>query len=366
MKLRALLLATILAAAAAPVEAQVSCGATVTTNSVMTADLQCPSHSPAFTVKGPATVDMAGHRVLACARGGVAAVLDGSGATLKNGAVTGCDTAVRLAGKGKHTVENVIAREIENGFVFESPGNTVIRTAVYKVGYGYLISSKAGSADDNTLKYNIASDCFKSFSLEASGGDYYGNIADLGGASGFIVVGNSNTLRRNKSTNNEEYGYFIDGSFNRLDGNLASANYDSGFYLENQHPQQGNRFLNNIAMGHEEVGFVLGAEVLASENLSVNNWAGGFKVLAPNVTLLKNTSAANGDVGMYIESGPGLVKKNRVLQSAQGIEVGASGVTITGNTALSNFPDLMDDSPTCAGNTWTGNIFATHDHVCAH
>jgi parallel beta-helix repeat protein len=373
MKLAAALLTIILAAPAAQVEAQVSCGATITANAVMTADLQCPSHNPAFTVKGPATVDMAGHRILACAGGGVGVVLTGSGATLKNGAVIGsaaasapsCATAVRVAGKGKHTVDNVVARDMDNAFVIVSGGNTIIRTAAYAVGSAYTISSKAGPADKNKLKDNIASEVYEAFVLEANDGDYYGNIAYSALKSGFDVVGNGNVLRRNKSTNNDEYGFFIDGSFNRLDGNLASENGEGGFFLSYDRPQVGNRLLNNIAVGHEKFGFTLGAEALAMDNVAANNAYGGFQTRVPNVTLWKNTAAGNGDGGI-VEGGAGLVKNNRVLANGFGIEVAASGVTVTGNTVIGNLPDLQDDNAMCAGNTWTNNIFATHDPVCTH
>ena len=49
-KLSLILIAAAVTLSATKVEAQISCGAVVTKDTVMTSDISCPAHDPAFTV----------------------------------------------------------------------------------------------------------------------------------------------------------------------------------------------------------------------------------------------------------------------------------------------------------------------------
>ncbi|MGH6900873.1 MAG: hypothetical protein ACREJ5_30690, partial [Geminicoccaceae bacterium] len=86
----------------------VECGDVVTGAARLDRDLICTA-DPALTVEG-GLLDLNGFAVV-CDHDptveGVGVLLDGSGARLRGGAVTGCFLAVHVAGEGGHTVRHL-------------------------------------------------------------------------------------------------------------------------------------------------------------------------------------------------------------------------------------------------------------------
>jgi len=88
---------------------------------------------------------------------------------------------------------------------------------------------------------------------------------------------------------------------------------------------------------------------------------GGVAIFNGAGNLVAN-NALNGNFnGIELESPGNTAQSNVVSGSVQtGIVAISSSSTVASNTVLgSSFVDLSDSSPTCSGNTWTGNTFLT-------
>jgi hypothetical protein len=367
MKLAAALLATMLAIAApASVEAQVSCGGTITTDTTFTSDLFCPpANNPAFTIKGPAKVNLNGHRVFAGGVGfGVCIDIVGSGATLRNGAVFGCDDgAVRLRGTGKHRVEDVVTKDAPVGFRIESGNNTVVRTAA--IGGSYVMTSPSGAADYNKLNDNISVDSGEAgFRLEGDHGSYDRNIASSPSDSGFVVVGSWNSLRYNVARDSLEYGFEIEGNVNRLERNLSQGAGEDAFRMPNLAANTGNRMTRNTGLNSAGYGYQLGAGTVFMNNIAVGNELGGVRSTQPGTSIIETASIANRGDGVYVSGNSSIVRRNRCLANQGGISAGpGANIAITKNVAVGNSIDLRDTNA-CAGHTWDDNVFGTADPLC--
>jgi parallel beta-helix repeat protein len=368
MKHRAALLTTILAiAATASAEAQVSCGATITANTTLTSDIFCPpAYSPVFTVKGPAKVDMNGHRVFGCGEGGTGIGIDivGSGATLKNGVVYGCDDgAVRVRGTGKHRVENVVAQQSYIGFLIESGGNTIVRTAA--INGAYLMTSPTGATDGNKLTDNVSVDSGENgFELEGDHGSYDRNIASSPSGSGFVVVGHWNSLRYNVARDSHEFGFEIDGTVNRLERNLSHGAGEDAFRMPNLAANIGTRMTRNVGLNSVGYGYHLGAGTVFMNNVAVGNDFGGVRSNHPGTSIIETAAIDNRGEGIFASGDNTIVRRNRCLANQGGIDIGdGTNITITKNVAVGNSIDVSDGNA-CAGHTWSENVFGTADPFC--
>ena len=360
MKFRAILLSALLALAAAKAEGQIACGATVTADTTLAADMFCPSHAIAFTVKGPAKVDMAGHRLIGCAVDGIGIDVIGTGATLKNGAVVDCDTGVRVRGTGKHRVENMVVLKAYYGYDVRSADNTVVRTAA--IGSGYIVSGENGAADDNTLTDNVSVRGDWGFLIESNDGSYDRNISSHAGEIGFEVVGSWNSLRYNISRDSHFYGFGIDGAVNRFERNLSYGDEEGAFKMVNPTTSTGNRMLRNIAIGSAGYGFELGAGTVFMNNTAVDNGDQGIRANYPGTSIIES-AAIGQSIGIFAKEKV-LVRRSRALANSAGIMAGSgTDVSITKNFAIGNNIDLVDNN-NCAGHTWEGNIFSTANPSC--
>lgn len=209
------ILSAVLILAATAASGQISCGAVVTSDKVMTADLVCSGHNPAFTVQGPATVNMDGHTVTGCPADGTGIAVVGSKGGLKNGAVIGCDQGVRIAGSGGHTVENVV---VHDGGENRLAGN--VATASRDDGF-FIYDHEAAAG--SRVERNIAVAGLKR-GFELVRGTYaFGNIAAGNDGDGLNTQEEGNRLRKNKASANGS-GIAVDGPATTVDKNLALAN----------------------------------------------------------------------------------------------------------------------------------------------
>ena len=367
-EVRTVLVATAILFAGATAEAQINCGATITKDTVMTSDISCGVYDPAFTVVGPAKVDMNGYRVLACKAGGTGIRVNGQGATLRNGAVTGCGTGIHVAGSGGHTLVNMVAEaNSSQGFLVASNDNTVERSvADYNGANGFLVLSLGGASGnslvDNVAEYNSAD----GFNLGGTKGKYNSNISIRNEMAGFRLVGEDNGMTRNTAAGNESHGFYVLGSDNRLYENVATDGEDSGFVIASTDSVK-NKLTRNIALAQWSQGFSIADGATMSDNLAVHNEHEGMSVAGANAKVTGNVLVGNFQDGLEVFGANSTVSGNRSLGNDElGIEIGASpGIAITGNSAIGNdLLDLLDNAVSCAGHTWSKNVFDTGVPFC--
>lgn len=363
-KWQAALVLAALTVSTAVAEAQISCGAVVTTDTIMGNDISCPSHDPAFTVVGPATVDMTGHRVLGCKGAGVLVL--GEGATVRNGAVQGCATGVHVAGTGGHTLVNMVASANDaSGFLVSSSANRIEKSAAdYNGGSGFLLFSLQALIG-NSLVENVA------FLNEGEGFNAGGtknllssNIASQNEEGGFRLVGDDNVLLRNTSAANESDAFYVLGSLNRIYENVATDCQGGGFVVASTTSVK-NKLVANLALGQAGVGFQIADGALTSDNVAVSNEQGGIQVQGPGAMIIDNTSIGHPSAGIESNGGDSTVKGNRSFGNDTGISIGAPGGTsILSNFSLGNPLDMDDLNGGCAGHTWSNNVFSTSELSC--
>lgn len=360
-------LATLVAGIASVTTAygQVSCGAVITTNEVMTSNLACIFNSPAFTIDG-GSVDMNGHRV-GCLPGQTGIALINSGGKLKNGFVEGCDDGVILAGSGKHTVTNVMVRGGGNrGFVVLSPKNKLVRnTALGNEGVGFLVASALQPMADILIGNVAANNGDAGFHLTGDGSKLSGNLATGNGEEGFYLSGSATKFTRNTAFNNENIGFSMIGVGNSLSQNSAIQNDSWGFA---PYGSEG-KVKNNLSVGNNGLGFGSsnGANAYSS-NMSAFNVEAGYVVFGDGTSISKCAAIGNGDDGILVGLGQEnmVIKNNRIIANgALGLNLQGQETLITGNFAIDNATDDADDlDPMCMTNTWKKNIFHSTADAC--
>ncbi|MGH6902293.1 MAG: NosD domain-containing protein, partial [Geminicoccaceae bacterium] len=254
---------------------------------------------PALTVDG-GLLDLGGFTVV-CDHDptveGVGIVLEGSGARLRGGAVTGCFLAVHVAGDGGHTVRGLTASAADRGVFIESDGNRVLRSQILRA---------------------------------------------LGDAA-VQVNGSDNLLRGNTVAGAGDQGFEINGSDNRISLNRIGA-VAEGVQLLGER----NRVLRNQIVGASDRG------------IDVRGLVEPPQVTGAHV-IIDNLIADGVDgIALLEDSNGNLISRNTIYgNSDQGIFVGTLDNTIEGNQALLNRVDLQDNTPDCDDNLWQDNIFET-------
>jgi len=307
--------------------ANISCGAVLGPGGSykLEAEVGPCDEQPAITVIS-ASLDLNGHTV-SC-KGTewdddpIGIELRGKGAQVRDGWVVGCAVGVVVAGKGKHSVENVNAYWNWGGFHVDSPRNTL---------------------DSNNAYYNDED--------------------------GFKVKGDRNRLNNNGAFANGEDGYDIDEGLgqNQVTGNWAQANGDEGFDIDSD----SNRLSDNSASYNVKAGFKVddGSYNILSDNQAYHNRE-GIHVDSVNNQVIDNNVAHNHFDGINLDFGAteNLIKSNTVEDNgADGINLdfGATHNTVDHNTALGNGDfDLEDDNFHCDANTWKSNTFGTKSDPC--
>jgi hypothetical protein len=203
-------------------------------------DLACAA-PVALTVRDGATLDLGG-RTVTCTAGGVGVALEGAGARLLDGVVTGCDTGVALSGRS-HLVRNVRATFNGRGFV------------------------TGGALDDTRLE---------------------DNGADFNAAGGVHVLGDRNVIRRTVAFGNGDTALFVVGVGNTVTRNETMGNcLPGGCAAAVVVAGGGNAVTRNTATG-EQTAFLL---------------ASGFGTGTSGNTLVKNTALFSGLAGIVVADG---------------------------------------------------------------
>jgi Right handed beta helix region len=358
-----------LALASVPASAQVFCGAVVTQNEVMVTDILCPSDDPAVTVVGPATLDMNGHRIFG-GHSNQGVLLDGKGATLKNGAVIEFRVGVHVSGSGGHTVDTVASRDNEaHGFQIDSAGNRVEHSVAYiNGGIGFFVfsfrfpESRAGFANGNTLSDDVA--VFSGswgFRLGGNDGSYKRNLASENEGGGFLVEGTHNSLLHNSSHGNRGNGFEVSGTEHQLFENVSVSDYAIAFLLPEKTDKK-SQLVSNVAISGD-VGFQGGTTLM--DNASVSNREGGISVSTAGAKITGNAVVGIDRMAIIATGGGSDVSRNRTLANDVGMVIGFSpGMTMSSNLAVGNKLDLVDLNAFCTGHAWSKNVFSTASSAC--
>jgi parallel beta-helix repeat protein len=266
---------------------QLTCGQTVTTSVVLTADLlNCPGDGLVVGASG-ITIDLNGHSI------------DG----------VGLGTGIRNSGFDHTTVTNggTTARveQFDHGLQFGpgASGNIVEKLTVYN---NEFTGVELDNADDNNrIRNNV-------IERQAKRG-----ISVIGGSSG-------NVFADNELTGNQGEGFVVvQSGGNRLENNRISGSGDGGLILEGA---VGNTLLGNTIGNSSDGAIVLrlgSNDNLVQGNSSTLNQDAGMTVSdSTGNRILSNTLHDNGDSGLVLQSSHGnTVTGNDVSRNTGGIDL---------------------------------------------
>jgi parallel beta-helix repeat protein len=238
--------------------AAVECGEVVTGRARLDRDLICTT-DPALTVAG-GLLDLDGFTV-ACDHPpnaeGVGVLLEGSGARLRNGAVTGCFLAVHVAGEGGHTVRRVTASAADRGVFVESDGNRVLDSQILRALDDAAVQV---NGSDNLLRGNTVAGAGDQ-GFEINGND--NRVVDnrIGAvAEGIQLTGERNRVLRNQIIAATDRGIDVRGlveptGAHVITGTLIVDGVDGIALLENSN---GNLISRNTIYGNSDQGIFVG------------------------------------------------------------------------------------------------------------
>jgi parallel beta-helix repeat protein len=250
-------LALLLVPAAGPALA-VECGDIITGSARLDRDLVC-TDDPALTVDA-GLLDLGGFTVVCDhepAMPSVGVLLEGSGARLRDGAVTGCFLAVHVAGEGGHTVRRLTASTANRGVFVESDGNRLFGSQILRALEDAAVQV---NGSDNLLRGNTVTGAGDQ-GFEINGSD--NRIVDnrIGGvAEGVQLTGERNRVLRNQIVGVTDRGVDVRGLIEPtgahvIIGNLIADGVDGIALLE---LSQGNHISRNTIYGNSDQGIFVG------------------------------------------------------------------------------------------------------------
>ena len=131
-----------------------------------------------------------------------------------------------------------------------------------------------------------------------------------------------------------------------------------------------NILQNVVGRGNAGISLSASTSCLISGNESSGNVSNGILVNeGTGNSVFFNWTSGNGVAGISLSGASGTrVTGNTSNANRQGILVIGGGNQITGNGSVraNDVYDLVDLSPTCAGNTWRNNNFITRSAGCIH
>jgi hypothetical protein len=240
-------LALLLVLAAEPVLA-VECGDVITRSTRLERDLICTS-DPALTVEG-GTLDLNGFTVT-CDGTVVGVLIEGSGAHLKDGAVTGCELAVWVAGSGGHKIERLTASASNQGIFFESDGNRLSRSNILRALNDAAVQA---NGSNNHLRLNSIAGSHTAFEINGDDNRIIGNRIGAV-AEGVQLMGNGNQVAHNDIIGTTDRGVEVREGAHLIKDNLIADGTADGIAVFSD----GNEVRQNVILGHADQGlFVSG------------------------------------------------------------------------------------------------------------
>jgi hypothetical protein len=335
-------------AALAPASAQV-CGDTLGPNGTFTlnADIgPCDgAGTAALTIVGPVKVDLNGHQVSCSALDPSDGIdVQGSAASVTGGSIRGCDAySMRVGGTGKHSIHSITIKggsDAGDGFVVVggATSNRISGIVVTNGGVGFRLGG-----DKDRLSSLVAT-----------------NMDD----EGFIITGNGSRIDGLVSTNATKEGLVISGSSNRIDRCESISSGNAGIEITGD----GNRLRDCRSVLSTGQGFtVTGASNSIVGSDATNNGQRGFDLAGTGTKLSDSSSVSNTGDGVLVSTGSQVVSAVRAANNGgNGIQVsGGTGSAITGSVVLENGGATdVRDTTSCAGATWTDNVFGTSNDAC--
>jgi hypothetical protein len=228
----------------------VECGAEITAFARLDRDLICTT-DPALTVRG-GKLDLNGFAVV-CDQTDVGIRIEGRGAHLRGGAVTGCVVAVWVGGTGRHLVWGVTASASNQGVFIESDRNGLLHSHVLR---GRDDAAVQVDGSNNHLSFNnVAGSLDQGFEINGNNNRIIGNrIAAV--AEGVQLVGNGNHVLRNQIIGTTARGVEVRAGAHVIKDNLiADGDLDGIALLVNAN---GNEVSQNRIYGHGDQGLFVG------------------------------------------------------------------------------------------------------------
>ena len=236
----------------------VECGDVITGAERLDRDLICTT-DPTLTIDG-GSLNLSGFTVVcdhAPPMPSVGVLLEGSGARLRGGAVTGCVLAVHVAGEGGHTVRRLTASASDQGVFVESDGNRLLDSHILR---GLEDAAVQGNGSNNLLRANaVAGSNDQGFEINGNDNRIVGNR--IGGvAEGVQLDGERNRVLRNDIIGTTDRGVDVRGLAEGTGGhviadNLIADGVDGIALLDNS---QGSQIRRNTIYGHSDQGIFVG------------------------------------------------------------------------------------------------------------
>jgi parallel beta-helix repeat protein len=317
------------------------CGATITTNTVLDADITgCAGVALTIDASGGSvTLDLNGFTI-SCddtnipGRNGVEILDNGGSALVKNGTISNC--FVGILGAGRTDVSRVRAVDDYYGFDLSNVSEGRARNCVAVSNtVGYFLSATYSVADSAAI----------------------GNGDGFSGGRSFLDC---------QAVGNAFFGFYnasdLPSSYKR---NVASGNGSGGFHVTSR-----TKMMANSAVGNQSSGFMIGSDSELLKNTASGNDGSGFELLAEGtgVKLSRNSSYGNGMEGVLIGSSDNTIRRHVAIGNGEYgilVFVPQSGNEIRSSTAYGNgFGDAHDVSGACTANTWSGNAFGIKSPAC--
>ncbi|MFN2608323.1 MAG: right-handed parallel beta-helix repeat-containing protein [Acidimicrobiales bacterium] len=321
------------------------CAMTVSTSTTLTSDIgPCP-HGGITVAADGVTLDLGGHRVFGTPQPGDGAgiyLLNRTGVTVRNGAVSAFDGGVVIEGGGSNVVTGLTVED------------NVGRSGQSAYGDGIALESTVGNrVVSNTVRRNGGFSGIGIYSLVDS--DH--PRATSGTSTGNVIEGNfvaDNTASRDGiPTDTDNDGIRLENSSvgNFVTDNLVSNSGLDGISLFRG---SGRNTITGNTVTHN--GFFRTAARRGSGIISFN--------LANQNRISNNIVTGNADNGIAIRGPLGATPGSTSNQITFN--------TATANVALSTIPsaafgpafDLNDGNPNCDADVWYGNRYGTANPPC--
>jgi hypothetical protein len=241
----------------------VECGDTITRSARLERDLICADDDPALVIQG-GSLDLNGFTVT-CDRTVVGILLEGKGAHLKDGAVTGCELAVWVAGSGEHRIERLTASASNQGIFIESYGNRLSHSNVLR---GLNDAAVQVNGSNNHLRFNsLARSIDQGFEINGEDNRIIGNRIS-GVAEGVQLMGDGNVVARNHIIGTTDRGVEVREGGHLIRDNLIADGTADGIGVFSD----GSEVTRNLILGHADQGiFVSGfANTLEKNRVLLN------------------------------------------------------------------------------------------------
>ncbi|MEW6155067.1 MAG: right-handed parallel beta-helix repeat-containing protein [Actinomycetota bacterium] len=312
--------------------ANVSCGQTITTNTVLTGDVGPCANGGIIVGADNITLDLNGYRVFgtAPAADGVGIYLENRrGVTVKNGWVTDFDGGVVIRYGRGNTVTGIKA--------YDNLGSSLGHPPATGTSFGDGIAIQASTHNSIVGNEAVNNGPFSGIGIyQQTDSDHPGFVT---GPAGYNLV-DRNIVRDNNAC---RASGFCDNDGIRVEPNVA----------------RGNVISNNVVTGSGLDGISLFGGVrgtlvirnIASDNGVTNDLGDGIRVFGPSNIIQYNQTDGNASGGVSVARRTGFGGGSFPPANPNG-----RGNVMFGNTASGNgIFDLWDSNPNCVTSLWRGN-----------